>query len=84
MAHQKRSKEREKGRMKNIPHQPYSLAARFANEDQAARCYQELESSLRALHFDTHMSRLRLEKEGPIYVSFLHEGTESSIPPRVL
>lgn len=63
MVHQKRSKERGKGKMSNAPHQPFSLAAHLANKDQATHCYQERESSLRTLCFDAHVSRLRCKSQ---------------------
>lgn len=62
----------------NPSSQIYSQAAMFADQDQAGQVYQELERILRALRFDAHVSRLQIK--GQIYVSFLHEGSEASIP----
>lgn len=66
----------------NTPHQIYSLAAKFADQDQAKRVFLELESTLKMLRFDAHVSRLVVKEE--MYVSFLHEGPESSIPAPVM
>lgn len=65
----------------NTP-QPYNLAAIFGDQDQAKRVYTELERELKTLRFDAHVSRVMVG--GKMYVSFLHEGEESSIPARVL
>ena len=66
----------------NTPRQVYSLAAMFADQDQAKRVFTTLESTLKALRFDAHVSRIMVKEE--MYVSFLHEGPESSIPAPVM
>ncbi len=60
----------------------YSLAAKFSDQDQAKRVYTDLERALKALRFDAHVSRIVIADE--MYVSFLHEGPESSIPASVM
>lgn len=62
----------------STPRQVYSLAAKFADQAQAKRVFTELESTLKAFRFDAHVSRIMVKEE--MYVSFLHEGPESSIP----
>jgi len=52
----------------NTP-QPYNMAAKFADQDQAKQVYIELESRLKALRFDAHVSRVMVKNE--MYVSFL-------------
>lgn len=66
----------------NTPHQPFNLAAKFADQDQAKQVYTQLQSELKKLRFDAHVSRVIVKNE--MYVSFLHEGEERSIPAQVL
>jgi hypothetical protein len=66
----------------NTPRQPFSLAATFTDQDQAKRVYTDLESALKRLRFDAHVSRVMVG--GKMYVNFLHEGEESSIPAPVM
>jgi len=65
----------------NTP-QPYNMAAKFADQDQAKQVYIELESRLKALRFDAHVSRVMVKNE--MYVSFLSERPEGTIPAPVL
>jgi hypothetical protein len=66
----------------NTPRQPFNIAATFADPGQAERVYLELERTLKALRFDAHVSRVMVKNQ--MYVSFLHEGDESSIPAPVM
>lgn len=66
----------------NMSRPVYSLAAKFVDQDQAKRVFTKLESTLKAFRFDAHVSRIMVKEE--MYVSFLHEGPESSIPAPVM
>ena len=50
----------------NPSSQVSSLAAPFADQEQAGRVYRALEAKLRAIHFDAHVSRLQLQTGGDV------------------
>jgi hypothetical protein len=60
----------------------YNIAGKFSDENEAKRVYDALERALKTLHFDAHTSRIMLGSDH--YVSFVHEGEESSIPAPVM
>jgi hypothetical protein len=66
----------------NTPRQPYNLAAKFTDPDKAKQVYIELEAKLKALKFDAHVSRVMVQNQ--MYVSFISERPEGTIPAQVL